>query len=70
MAAFPQIKHDEHETTGLVLSRDQIEELLDRDARKLLGISGKEFLRLRAERRPLKKPAWGTVEMLAYLLDN
>ena len=53
----------------LILSRDQIKDLIDRDARKLLGISGDEFLRRRAEKRPLKNPAWGAVEMLAYLLD-
>ena len=70
MAPLVQRKQDNPYDQGLlILSREEIEQLLDRDARRLLGISGQDFLRLRAEKKPLKKPAWGTVEMLAYLLD-
>ena len=51
------------------LSDDDLREVVDLNARKLLGISGEDFLRLRREKRPLKKPAWSAVEMLACLLE-
>jgi hypothetical protein len=51
------------------LSDDDLREVVDLNARKLLGISGDDFLRLRREKRPLKKPAWSAVDMLACLLE-
>jgi hypothetical protein len=69
MAAFLQNRHSTADDEFLVLSKEEIWRLLDQDAQKLLGISGTEFLRRRAEKRPLNKPAWTSVEMLAHLLD-
>lgn len=58
------------------LSDEELLALIDANARKLLGISGEEFLRRYRERKPLEDdlgrpvPAWGPVSMLASLLDE
>jgi hypothetical protein len=63
------IGHAKWEGDFFQLSDDDLREVVDLNARKLLGISGEDFLRLRREKRPLKKPAWSAVEMLACLLE-
>jgi len=58
------------------LSDQELLDLIDANARKLLGISGQEFLRRHQEGKPIEDdlgrpvPAWGPIDMLASLLDD
>lgn len=60
----------------LELSDQELLDLIDANARKLLEISGEEFLRLCQEGKPLVDdlgrpvPAWGPLSMLASLLND
>ena len=60
----------------LELSDQELLDLINDNARELLGISGEEFLRRRWERKPMEDdlgrpvPAWGPIDMLASLLDD
>jgi hypothetical protein len=54
----------------LVLSNEEIFELIDTGAREMLGISGEEFLRRRREGEKGENGAWRDLSMLASLLDD
>jgi len=69
MAALPN-RAAKWDSDCLVLSDTELRELLDLNARQLLGISGAEFLRLRRLKQPLKNPAWSAVEPIACLIHN
>lgn len=65
---------EEEENIFHELSEDELREVVDRNARELLGISGEEFLRRLRDDDPilndlgLPVPAWGPVSMLGDLL--
>ncbi len=65
---------EEEENIFHELSEEELREVLDRNARELLGISGEEFLRRLRDDDPILNdigqpvPGWVPVEMIAYLL--
>ncbi len=58
---YESVEHD------LIGSREEFDALIDREARRLLGVSGEEFLRLKAEDRLPLRPGVSSLSMLADL---
>ena len=54
----------------LELSSQEVYDLVDKGAKKMLDMSGEEFLRLRREKKTEKGGAWTHLSMLASLLDT
>lgn len=73
MATVPEHIDDEHVDDGIrFLDDDEARELFDREARRLLGISGDEFLRRYDDGEyngPLEGRMTSDVMMLLMMLD-
>lgn len=60
-------KNGEAVEYGEIATREELLSLIDREAHRLLGISGAEFLELRAQGRLPERPGARTLAMLAEL---
>jgi hypothetical protein len=73
MATAPEPIHDEQIDDGVrFLDDDEARELFDREARRLLGISGEEFLRrydAGEYNRPLEDPEEENLMLMLMSLD-
>jgi hypothetical protein len=52
------------------MTEPELRAAIDSNSRTYLGITGDEFMRLYRANRPVDKPAWAPVAMLARLLDD
>jgi hypothetical protein len=52
------------------LSAAALRVLVDKNAKKYLGVRADEVLRRRKQGKPIRSPAWGPIEMLASLLPD
>ncbi len=73
MATAPDHVDDEHADDGIrFLDDDEARELFDRQARRLMGMSGDEFLRRYDDgeyNRPLEDPEEENIMIMLMMLD-